>query len=483
MPLQSRSFPTEGKGSIVEGTERNPQDASSSTVTTSATGNAAPLSTRRILQFWMPLAATWVMMSIEGPILTAVIARLTDPEFHLASYGVAFNIAMFVEAPIIMILSAATALVRDYPSFRKLRNFTYSLNGAITLGMIIFSIPAFFFPFAEHVLDLEPQVARLTHIGTMILIPWPAAIGFRRFWQGVLIRENLTRLVGWGTVIRLLSMGTAALILWLMFDAPGIIVGTGALTIGVIAEAVAARFMVAGALRRLHEKSTKEKPEKPAPTYGEIARFYWPLALTSMIGLAAQPFVTGFLGHSRNSIESLAVWPVVGGFVFLFRGVGLAWQEVVIALAGENLEQYAPIRRFTIILSLSTSGLLALMAFTPLSSIWYEGVTGLSPELAAFAVTATQIMAILPATSAYISFQRGLLVNTGHTAPISIATAIEVSLIIIVMLIAVGPLNAVGVIAAAGAVVIGRLCANAYLEWQRRGTKRILRAARQSGGV
>lgn len=476
MPLQSRSVPTEGKDSTIERTERNPQDDPSSTVIPSTVGNVEPLPLRRIVRFWGPLAATWIMMSIEGPILTAVIARLADPEFHLASYGVAFNIAMFVEAPIIMMLSAATALVRDYDSFRRLRNFTYALNGTITLGMIILSIPAIFFPFAEKVLDLEPHIARLTHTGAILLILWPAAIGFRRFWQGILIRDNLPRLVAWGTVVRLCSMGTGALVLWGIFDAPGIIVGAGALAIGVIGEAVAARFMVAGSLRRLREK---EASEKPPPTYGEIARFYWPLALTSMIGLAAQPFVTGFLGHSRNSIESLAVWPVVGGFVFLFRGVGLAWQEAVIALIGENREQYAAIRRFTVILALSTSGLLTLVAFTPLASFWYEEVAGLSPELASFALTATQIMAMLPATSAYISFQRSLLVVTGHTAPISVATAIEVSVIIAVMLVAIGPLNAVGVIAAAASVVIGRLCSNTYLEWQRHGTKRILRKKRK----
>lgn len=467
MPLQSRSLPTEGEDSIIERTERNSQEAPSSTVITSTAENVEPLPLRRIVRFWGPLAATWVMMSIEGPILTAVIARLSDPEFHLASYGVAFNIAMFVEAPIIMMLSAATALVRDYDSFQKLRNFTYGLNGAITLGMIILSIPAVFFPFAENVLDLEPHIAELTHRGTILLILWPAAIGFRRFWQGILIRDNLPRLVAWGTVIRLFSMGIGALVLRGIFNVEGIIVGTGALAIGVIGEAVAARFMVSGSLRRLREKAMREKSEKPPPTYGEIARFYWPLALTSMIGLAAQPFVTGFLGHSRNSIESLAVWPVVGGFVFLFRGVGLAWQEAVIALIGEKMEHYASIRRFTVILSLSTCGLLSLMAFTPLASFWYEGIAGLSPSLAGLALTTTQIMAILPATSAYISFQRSLLVVTGHTGPISVATAIEVGMIIVVMLLAIGPLNSVGVFAAAASVVIGRLCANAYLEWQK----------------
>jgi hypothetical protein len=68
------------------------------------------------------------MMAIEGPFLAAVIARLPDPKFNLAAWGVAFAFAILVEAPIIMIMSASTALAEDAASFLKLRNFTYILN-------------------------------------------------------------------------------------------------------------------------------------------------------------------------------------------------------------------------------------------------------------------------------------------------------------------------------------------------------------------
>ncbi|MFI5142626.1 MAG: hypothetical protein ACHQHM_01210, partial [Thermoanaerobaculales bacterium] len=71
---------------------------------------ANALTQRRIFAFWAPLAATWLMMAVEGPFLGAVIARLAEPKYNLAAWGVAFSFAMLVEAPIIMMLSAATAL-------------------------------------------------------------------------------------------------------------------------------------------------------------------------------------------------------------------------------------------------------------------------------------------------------------------------------------------------------------------------------------
>ena len=49
-------------------------------------------------------------------------------------------------------------------------------------------------------MGLPPEVARLVHVATAILIPWPAAIGYRRFYQGILVRHGLTRRVAYGTV-------------------------------------------------------------------------------------------------------------------------------------------------------------------------------------------------------------------------------------------------------------------------------------------
>ena len=84
-------------------------------------------SQRSILLFWTPLAATWVMMASEGPFLAAIIARLPDPTFKLATHGVAFALAILIEAPVIMLMSAATSVVKDRISFIELRNFARAL--------------------------------------------------------------------------------------------------------------------------------------------------------------------------------------------------------------------------------------------------------------------------------------------------------------------------------------------------------------------
>ena len=48
---------------------------------------ASPLSYRRIINTWWPLAASWLLMGVELPILSAVMARLLNPAINLAAYG------------------------------------------------------------------------------------------------------------------------------------------------------------------------------------------------------------------------------------------------------------------------------------------------------------------------------------------------------------------------------------------------------------
>lgn len=419
-------------------------------------------SARSIFVFWVPMAATWLMMSLEGPFLAAVIARLPDPKFNLAAYGVAFAFAILVEAPVIMIMSASTALVEDSTGYYRLRRFTYLLNAGITALMVLLLASPIFDLIMLDLIDLPPEVARLTRVSLIILLPWPAAIGYRRFFQGLLIRSGLTRLVAAGTVIRLIAMAATALTLYLAFSVSGAYVGAAALAAGVCAEAVASRVMAAETVRELLERGPQESEEGPLD-YRRIIGFYYPLALTSVLGLAVHPMVTFFMGQARFPVESLAVLPVVNSLSFIFRSMGLSYQEVAIALLGKRHEHFPELARFALILGLVASVALALVGFTPLSHVWFVVISGLSEELTAFAITPTRILAALPGLSVLLAFQRAVLMQGRVTRPITVATAIEVVGIVLILLLLIRWVDMVGVTAAAVAYVAGRLGSTGYL--------------------
>ncbi len=401
----------------------------------------------------MPLAVTWLIMSLEGPFLSAVIARMAEPKFNLAAYGVAFSIALLAEAPIIMILAAATALVKDGDSFLKVRRFTYALNGVITLVMVVMvSKPVFEF-IARDLIALPDSILSLTHTACILMIPWPAAIGYRRFYQGVLIRSNQTRYVAFGTGVRLTFMTAGAIALFFMTSLGGASIGGAALSLGVIAEAVATRLMARGAVDGL----TKERVRDGNQTlsYSAILSFYTPLALTAIIAIGVRPMVTFFVGQSRMAIESLAVLPVVHALTFLFLSLGLSYQEAAIALAGDRLSNFRPLRNFALGLGASMSLGLGVIAWTPLSAIWFEKVSGLQTELAALATLPLQLLVPLPALWAFLSLQRAILMVARRTRPITTASALEVMVILSVLVLTVSHLGMVGAVAASIALLVG----------------------------
>jgi progressive ankylosis protein len=435
-------------------------------------------SQRTIFLFWAPLAAQWIMMALEGPFLAAIIARMGDPAVNLAAYGVAFALAILVESPVIMLMSAATALVDDAESYRRLRNFANALNAGATVLLLLVLVPPVYNGLMFGLLGLPESVGARTYGALWLLLPWPAAIGYRRFLHGVLIRVGLTRRVAYGTVLRLAAMAAVAAALYIGTDLPGAYVGAIALSAGVCVEAAAARVMVAATVRRLlHDGATdtmapaaataapvagataasvggaaqsaqasvaedagagteevtwRSRAEVPAsaqaaaPGYGDIARFYYPLALTSFIGLAAHPLLTFYMGRAPAPLESLAVFPVVHSLSFVFRAAGFSYQEAVIALAGRRLENVGPLARFGLLMALASSGGMALVAFTPLAGFWFETVSGLPPELAAVAGVPTMIAVGLPALAVLLAFQQGVLVQARRTRAITYATVVEV---------------------------------------------------------
>jgi Na+-driven multidrug efflux pump len=206
-----------------------------------------------------------------------------------------------------------------------------------------------------------------------------------------------------------------------------------------------------------------EETRQAPLTYPEIIHFYLPLALTSFLALGTQPLVTFFVAHGRMAIDSLAVLPVIFGLVFIFMSFGLSFHEASIALLGERQRHFKELRNFAFGLGSVTVGLLGLISFTPLSTLWFHNVSGLSLVLTHLSLLPLKIVTLLPGIWVLLTFQRSVLVNARQTRPITWATGLELLLIVITLLITIRYFDMVGVVGAALALMIGRTGANLYL--------------------
>jgi len=376
---------------------------------------------------------------------------------------VAFSFAVAIESPIVMILSASNALVRDRDSFLKLRNFTYFLNILLTIIMAIVVVPPFFKFLAERLIGLPESVSHRTYIACLILLPWPAAIGYRRFYQGILINSNETKKVTYGTIIRLFSIGFTAIVCFLYIKIEGAFIGAAALSVGVLMEAISSRLMTIKIVRDLLRNKDSRTNKARVLTYGYITKFFIPLALTTILTYSIIPTVTFFIGKSRYALESLAVLPVIYSLLNIFRSFGISFQEAGIALIGENFENFDRLKIFALIIGAFATGGLFLITFTPLSKFIFRNVFGLSSELTNFSIISARVLTLIPFLTVFVSLLRSILVMARNNRPITISTALELSIIILVLIIGIHIHDMIGIMAASFALLMGSMCSALYL--------------------
>jgi hypothetical protein len=299
------------------------------------------------------------------------------------------------------------------------------------LHIITAFTPLYYFV-VEEMIGVPEEIIEPARIGLMIMTPWTWAIAYRRFNQGVLIRFGLPRAVSNGTFIRLVTDVSVLLVGYAIGSLPGIVVATSAVALGVVAEAIYVAIRIRPVIRE-HLKSAS--PIEPPLTYRKFANFYIPLALTSLLTLLVQPLGSAALSRMPLALESLAVWTVITGLTFMLRSLGIAYNEVVVALLDEPLSTSA-LWRFTKILAIGTSLFQLIMILTPLANLWFGEISGLSSQLTRIAELGLWFALPMPAMAALQSWYQGNILHSRKTG--GIPEAVIIFLFTIVPILGIG---------------------------------------------
>jgi len=395
---------------------------------------SSQLTQRRIFHTWWPLAASWLLMSIELPAINAVIARLAEPEISLAAFGgVIYPLALIIESPIIMLLAASTALSKDWASFTKIRSFMLIAGASLTVIHMLFAFTPLYYVVVGRLIGVPPEIIEPARIGLMIMLPWTWSIAYRRFHQGMLIRFGHSRAVSNGTLIRLGADLTVLAVGYLLQEIPGTIVAGSAIAAGVMSEAVYVGVVARPVIQ--HEVKAAPPLQNPLSLH-DFFVFYLPLVMTSLISLLVQPIGAAALSRMPQAIESLATWSVVSGLIFILRSFGIAYNEVVVALMDE-FQAAKTLWRFAIYLLLGTTIIWLLIMATPFSRFWFQTVSALPAELLALAQRGVWIALPLPALAVLQSWYQGAILHSHKTRGITEAVVIYLIVNILTLLLGV----------------------------------------------
>ena len=438
---------------------------------------------KRVFWFWLPLAAMWLMMAAELPLITAAVARLPEARENLAAFGLTYALSLIIESPVIMLMTAATALAGSRGAYRRLLRFTHVLAAALTAIHLLLALTPLYGWIVVHVIGAPPELAVLGRLTFLIMAPWSAAIAYRRLWQGVLIRTRRTLVVPLTLISRLVVILGILLfgvrLRWL----PGAYLGAAALSCGVIVAAFTALAFVRPVIRRLPAGPARGPHGGTAPAatvplatagqhelpWGVLLAFYAPLALTTLLNLSSQPVLSAGLARAPDPLGSLAVWPVITGFLFVIRALGLSFQEAVVVLA-EDRRSFLALRRFGWVLVAVCALVLGVFSFSSLRELWFSRVAGLGPELTELTRVPLRILIAIPVLDTVLAWLRGLRVRARRTAVISQAVGVNLVVLTVTMFVGAAVFPLPGVVIAALAYALAFVAEAAFLRWRQGGS-------------
>ncbi|MBN2656946.1 MAG: hypothetical protein JXR86_07780 [Spirochaetales bacterium] len=385
---------------------------------------------KKIFSLWVPLAAMWLVMGIEMPLINAVIARMNEAKANLAAFGVTLSLALIIESPIISMLTAGTALADNRENYRKLLRFMHIMALVLTSFHLILGLTPLYGFVLKYIIAVPEDIIPQSRESFIWMFPWSAAVGYRRLWQGVLIRLGKTKIIPFTMIARLAATCAVLLIGLFTPSCSGALAGGIALSFGVVAGAATSFFFLFPHLKDLPADRNSE-----ALSWNRLFTFYYPLALTNFVTFIVRPVLTFGIARAAFPLESLAIWPVVTSFMFLFRSMALAYQEVAVSLL-KNESDREPLGKFALFLGGGLSLIFLFAALSPFSAAWYHYAAGLSENLIPFTLFPTIIVATAPFFSGMTSWYRGLLVFRQKTSIVARAVFIN-SLTLLVLVLTI----------------------------------------------
>lgn len=386
-----------------------------------------------ILRFWFPLFASWLLMMAEGPLISAAVNRQPDEVVMLASLGIVISLSVLVESPVINVLATATALVHDRGSYLQVRRFTLHTMIVLTGASSLLAFTPLFDLVVVDAMAVPAEVVRWVRPGLRMMVPWSAAIGWRRFLQGVMIHFGRTRQVAWGTAIRMTTVvaSISGMLLW--GGLPGVYLGAVTYMSGVMAEAVYVTIAARPVVRSLKPAAGDGAPS----SYGDVLSYHLPLAGTAFLTLFMQPMVSFALARLDHPTLSLAAWPVIIYLLLLMRASALSLPEAVIAL-GKGEENQRALRRFS--LSLAAASLAAMVALvaTPAAGFYLEVLQSATPEVTALCRQGFLLFLPLPALATLVAWLRGLLMGRRRTAAVNAGMVVRLGVFMAVLGLGIG---------------------------------------------
>ncbi|MEQ9398704.1 MAG: hypothetical protein RJQ04_06000 [Longimicrobiales bacterium] len=405
-------------------------------------------------RFYIPLAATSLLLTATNPLLAAALARSVDPAVALAGYGVAFALTGVLYAPLLVVQQVAAARLLDAGDLKPVWRF------ALFLGVVFSALSALvaFTPLGvwifESVVGVKDAILDEALEAMTVLWPVPMLTGIRALHQGRLVAGHRTHPIATATGVRTVVLAVVAFAL--TATGGGAWLGGVAFTVGLFAETV----LVALAPAPL--PMTPERTEAEQPGEDRLLSFSGPLMLNVLLWWSTPLIINSVLARTPEPDCSIAAFTVVEAVAwFLTAPVGQL-QHASLALV-DCRQAHEKVRRYALVIAVAVTGLLGILSI-PVIREWilWTGFR-LDPSLLTPAGLAFPVAALYPLLYGHRQYYQGVFVRAGCTGLVGRGAVLRIVVILAAAPLLLGPMGRNGARMGVTLAVIGLFAEGVFL--------------------
>lgn len=403
-----------------------------------------------ILKFYLPLAATSVLMMITHSVVSGAVSRTRYPVMALAAYSTAYSVGQIFESPCYGLQRMGLTFVKGKQSFANVRKVGLSILAII---LVAYSSTAWT-PLASVVfkdlLRVPEEVYPMAVASLQVFILWPTMSAVRSLFQPLIVLSKKTYWLTINMFFRVSVMFGVALFLPKVWpEGP---VGAMILVSGITTEGILAWLVSRFALPALKD----DPPDEPPASRPQILRFALPLAFAASAQTFGRPVLTAALLRTIDPAITLAGYQVATSFSFIFVALTYNIYHAVVVYV-KDARSFRRVRNFCLTLGLTGFVLLALCSIPAVGSFILARIIGAPADISGEALRTLSVLAFTAPTAAAMEFFSGILMLKRRASTVTMAKLINMAATCAIAIILVKLYPSIGAVAGAVALALGPL--------------------------
>ena len=404
-----------------------------------------------LLKFYLPLAATSVLMMVTHSVVSGAIARTMYPTIALAAYSVSYSVGQIFESPCYAMQRICLTFTTGKRSFRKVTQVTLTILGVLVLVQSLVT----WTPLSRRVfidlLGVSEEIYSMALDSLKVFVLWPISSALRSVFQTPIVIKKRTHYMTINMLIRVLFMFVAAAFLPAIW--PTGPVGASILMLGLCTEAILALLVSKKLIPPLDDEDSNE----PLVSHADIFRFALPLVFASVVQTLGRPIIAAALSRTVNPDISIAGYQVALSYSFIFTALTYnIYHLVVIFVKGQASFKQA--KRFST--ALGIIGLVCLLLSSlPILGNWVFGtLIGAPSDTLPETLKTLAFVSLMPLAACFAEFYGGMLIMKRHTFWVTVAKCANVAVTAAMAMVMVrlfpglgGPIGTLAMAAGSGA--------------------------------